>query len=150
MLDSTIIYEGDPRLFLSENGSTMDFRDGQPVMDRGLENFVLICLFTREGWPGNILFKDPNQKIGSDFELVAQEPITSTSLSNLEAAAKRALDQPVLGEIMVAVTNPVSHRLDVSIFIQPPGGDLQAFLLTKNGLNWTFQVLDPANLRSNL
>ena len=72
----TDIYQGDPRLFLDSDGSFLKFTGGQPVMDRGLENIVLISLFTRPGWPGNVLFQDENQKIGSDFLDIANQSIT--------------------------------------------------------------------------
>lgn len=147
-MDSTILFEGDPRLFLTADGSKMQFNDGQPVMDRGVENLSQICLFTSPGWVGNILFDDPAQQIGSDFETEALKPITATSLSNVANAAQRALNVDAFGDVSVVVTNPISHRLDVSIKIDPPGGDPEAFLLTKNGLNWTFQGLDPAHLRN--
>lgn len=148
MADSTILFEGDPRLFLGVDGSKIQFNDGQPIMDRGLENQALICLFTSRGWVGNIFFQDKNQQIGSDFEEEARKPITVASLSRVRSAALRALDIPAFGETGVIVTNPISYRLDVAILIQPPGGDISAFLLTKNGLNWTFQAKDPAHLRN--
>ena len=39
-------YEGDPKLFIDENGSYLKFENGQPVMDQGFENFALIQLLT--------------------------------------------------------------------------------------------------------
>ena len=73
-------YQGDPRLFLDENGSYLKFKGGQPVMDKGLENMVYIKLFTSKGWAGNTLFSNPANHIGSDFELSLEAPITLQSL----------------------------------------------------------------------
>lgn len=146
--DSTIIFEGDPRMFLGADGSKLQFTGGQPVMDRGLENIVLIALFTSPDWLGNTLFVDPAQQIGSEFEIEALKPITITQIQVVRSAAIKALTLSIFGTIEVEVTNPNSHRLNVAIFIEPPGGDIQAFLLTKNGENWIFQATDPAHLRN--
>ena len=143
----TDIFSGDPRLFLSENGSRFIFRGGQPVMDRGLENLALISLFTRRGWPGNVLFSDINQQIGSDFEEVANQPITLSMLNDVAQAAERALDNPAFGNVIVTVENPNSNRLNVTILIQPPGRDSMVLILSRNGDNWIAQKLEPAEGR---
>lgn len=143
----TDIYAGDPRLFLSPNGSKLIFKGGQPVMDRGLENLALISLFTSPGWVGNELFSDADQKLGSDFENAANQPITLTSLNDLVQAAERALVNPAFGDVTVTVENPNSYRLNVSILIEPPGQDSMELILSKNGDNWIAQKLDPAEGR---
>ena len=143
----TDIYQGDPRLFLNANGSFLKFTGGQPVLDRGLENLVLISLFTRPGWPGNVLFQDENQQLGSDFEEIANQPITLQMINDLRDAAERALDNPALGNVSVIIDNPSGHRLNITITIKPPGQDILMLLITKNGLNWVSQALDPAHLR---
>lgn len=141
------IFSGDPRLFLSENGSELIFKGGQPVMDRGLENMALISLFTHKGWVGNILFSDINQQIGSDFEEAASQPITLSALNDIVQAAERALDNPAFGNIIVTVENPNSYRLNITVLIQPPGQDSRVLILSKNGSNWIAQKEDPAEGR---
>ena len=143
----TNFYQGDPALVLTENGSKLVFKGGQPVMDQGLENLVLISLFTRPGWIGNTLFQDPAQQIGSDFLDAANQSITVDSLNDIAQAAKRALDNPIFGNVIVTVSNPRSQRINVTIRIEPPGQDSMDLLLEKNGLNWIFQKLNPANER---
>ena len=39
-------FQGDPRLVLTEEGSEIIWKGGQPVLDQGVENVVLIDLFT--------------------------------------------------------------------------------------------------------
>lgn len=137
-------FSGDPKLCLNVDGSRLTFRGGQPVMDQGLENLALISLFTSPGWSGNTLFQDANQKISSDFEIVARQPITVTMLNDLRQAAERALINPAFGNITVVVSNPNSYRLNVLITIEPPGQDVQTLLLTRNGENWLLQNSNPA------
>lgn len=141
------IFQGDPRLVLDENGADLPFRGGQPIMDRGLENLVLISLFTKPGWAGNVLFPDENQKIGSDFEDSTNQAITLQSLNDTRQAALEALKNDAFADVDVEVTNPVSTRRDILIKISPPGRDQQTLLLQKNGTNWIFQKLDPAHRR---
>ena len=143
----TDIFSGDPRLFLSENGSRFIFKGGQPVMDRGLESLALISLFTKRGWVGNVLFSDIDQQIGSDFEEAAKQPITLSMLNDVAQAAERALDNPAFGNVIVTVENPNSNRLNVTILIQPPGQDSMVLILSRNGDNWIAQKLDPAEGR---
>ena len=141
------IFQGDPRLFLDENGARFEFIGGQPIMDGGLENLALISLFTDKGWPGNDLFRDPDQKIGSDFELSTRQPITMSSLNMIRDAALKALDNQAFGEVSVEVTNPVSQRITVRVLIKSPGDDVRELLLSTNGLNWQIQALSPAHER---
>lgn len=143
------IYDGDPLLILTENGSRLEFKGGQPVMDQGWQNYVNISLFTRKGWCGNTLF-EPNQQIGSDVELEAEKPITLQSLQTLrdeilEALKKNAAFNEI--DVEVSVTNPSGYQRDILIEIKPPGQDIQQFIFTKNGLNWLGQSINPAYKR---
>ena len=143
----TDIYQGDPKIELTVNGSKLVYKGGQPVMDQGLENLALISLFTTQGWAGNVLFADPAQKIGSDFIEATNQSITLTMLNDVAQAAKRALDNPIFGNVEVEVTNPNSYRINVRIRLTPPGQDSMTLLLQKNGLNWILQKTNPANER---
>ena len=145
------IFDGEPRLFLTEKGATIKFVGGQPIMDAGLENYVLLALFTKPGWWGNALFDDPNEELGSDFEEANLLPITSANFAKVEEAGKRALasmENTNLAEsIEVETTNPSGYIRQTSIKITQPGGTIRELLVIKNGLNWLFQAGDPAHLK---
>ena len=117
-------------------------------MDQGIENLILISLFTRPGWAGNTFFKDTNQRIESDFVDAANQPITLQSLTDVEQAAVRALDSPLFGRVTATAVNPVSDRLLVTIRVEPPGQDSATIILTRNGLNWQAQAANPAHARA--
>ncbi len=140
-------FQGDPRMILGINGASLEFIGGQPVMDQGLENQALIALFTRKGWAGNSLFRDPNQQIGSDFEEATNQAITLTSINDMRDAGEKALESPIFGEVTVTVVNPKSNILDFTFLIKSPGGDLKTLLLTRNGQNWVSQGVNPAYRR---
>lgn len=139
--------QGDPKMYLTENGSKLIFHGGQPVMDQGLENLALISLFTSQEWAGNSLFSNINQKIGSDFELIAQQSITISMLNNLRQATERALKNIAFGKVTAVITNPNSYQLKIEITIEPPGQDVKKLTLTKFEGNWIFQSQDPAYLK---
>jgi phage gp46-like protein len=144
-------YQGDPKLTLDETGADLTFKGGQPEMDRGLENAALISLHTQKGWCGNVLFRKPEEKIGSDFEESLKSPITLTSFKIVRAAALAALqwfiDVKIASEIDAAVRNPTGRRVETIVGIKPVSQDPLVLLSTKNGLNWIAQKLDPAYLR---
>ncbi|MCK5218423.1 hypothetical protein KAR10_02800 [bacterium] len=140
-------YEGDPRLVLGLNGTTMKFVGGQPVMDRGLENFSLISLLTDTGWAGNFFIKDDAEKIGSDFEETALETRTLSSLTRIENSAERALSNPIFESVDIDVVNPESFFIDVNILLKPPNQDTRVLKLSKNSANWQNQADEPASRR---
>jgi len=144
-------FGGEPRVFITENGATIVLIGGQPIMDAGLENAVLISLFTKPKWYGNTFFPNSNQKIGSEYENVSNQSITIANLNDRRQTAENALSwmtkTNLASQIVVDVTNSTSFKVDTNILIKPPSRELQELILTKNGNNWIFQTLTPANRR---
>lgn len=130
--------QGDPRLILGADGSRLQFNGGQPVLDRGLENLVLISLFTGPDWCGNSLLADP---VGSDFEQVCNQPITRSSINQIRNSAERALADSLFGPITVDVSNPTGYRLDINILIERSNTSIR---LTRDGGAWYYQTTDPS------
>lgn len=141
-------YDGDPRIAIDKDGADIVYRDGQPVMDAGLENNDLIALFTAPGWPGNVLLEN-GQQIGSDFEEQALGSITLSKLAVIENSARLAIESPVAKteSVAVSVVNPAGSSLGVVIRRTPPGQDVGELLVTRDGLNWINQANNPANER---
>ena len=147
-------FQGDPAVSITEDGAKMKFINGQPVMDSGLHNAVLISLFTKKGYWGNALITEESKKIGSDVEVTALEPIVSIqSINNMTDAIDKALswmtDTKLSQENDITVTNPSSNNLRATIKITPPGRDSQTLLFLKNGINWIGQAQNPASGRLN-
>lgn len=133
-------FQGDPKLFLTQDGVDLHFVSGQPVMDAGFENQVMISLFTKSGWWGNSLISNIDQQIGSDFEDKAKGSINLKKLSQVEQDAERVLKYRAFGNIQTTVVNPESQRLDMTVLISPPGQDVQQLRLTRNSQNWQNQT----------
>jgi len=144
-------FQGDPKIVIDEDGAELTFQAGQPVMDRGVENAVILSLFTESEWIGNTLVTRPTQKFGGRFLEAIKQPITVSALNDIRNAALSDLNALIevglFEEIDVAVKNPESKKLSVLIVVKPPGSELEVFLLTNNGLLWTFQTIDPASAR---
>ncbi len=147
--------EGDPKLVLGPSGSRLVHKGGQPVMDRGVENSMSIDLGTKaqgvnshqNGWVGNFLFRDPAQRIGTDYQDdVENQPLTLAGLSNDEQAAKAALKGDLYGEVIAEATNPSADTVITKIRVNPPTGAFD-FFTTSFSQNWQFQAEDPANER---
>lgn len=147
------IFEGDPRIVMTESGADLEYVGGQPVMDRGIENAAIISLFTQKGWVGNKFLKAKHEAIGSDFEKICMNK--STTISGMESkasAARAALNWMILsrlaGKIETSWKNPQGDVFILVPRIHPPGGgSIETLILTKNGPNWINQKDDPASGR---
>lgn len=142
--------QGDPKITITDDGADLVFKGGQPVMDSGLENAVLISLFSGATWFGNTYF-DKAAPIKSRFYPLSLKSITASRLAELEQAAKADLAplvaQGVMADPEIKVSNPTGERLKVEIRINPPGSDALTILLSRYGANWAVQSSNPANER---
>lgn len=142
-------FQGDPKIFLGENGSYLKFIAGQSIMDQGFENPINILLFTRKGWSGNALVSDPNDHIGSDFEKATEQALNLNTFNDIRKqgllALKQLEERKLVKDIEIKVSNPVANELHIEFEITSLEGDLHRLLLVKNGINWYYQDVNPAN-----
>jgi len=136
------LYSGDPRIVLTSEGADFEYAGGQPVMDRGLENCIILSLFANKDWCGNIFLQD-KEKIGSDFEEVCSKTITLGMLADVEVSAEKALKSTAFGGASAVARNPANNDLVVDLTLGSGG----AFSLMRSRLLWTEQVKDPAYRR---
>lgn len=134
--------QGDCKIFMLPGGIEIRYISGQPLMDTGLENSVLIYLFTEKGWPMNKL-RQPSERIGSDFLSECRKPITINQIRNIEVAAEAAL-KPIsdigLGTISgLTARMKTGNQIFLSFTVNPPGTDAQTFLLSGFANNWIIQ-----------
>jgi hypothetical protein len=115
------VYSGDVKLFLTPDGADIRFACGQPVMERGVENIILISLFTREGWAGNI-FQTREGQIGSGFEEACAENVTLETLRLTADAAEKALDAAELGAAAAEIVNTAGA--DIALTVVTPQGNM--------------------------
>lgn len=142
-------FEGDPKVFITNDGAEMVVEGGQPIMDAGFENAVNISLLTKEGWYGNYLIADPDEHVGSRFIKESKKSITLSMLVKVSNAINNALqwmiDTGIISKVDPVVKNPSGAKLESEVTLEPPGQDIEKLLLTNNGNNWIAQKLDPAS-----
>jgi phage gp46-like protein len=140
-------YQGDPQIFMGIDGPRLEFVDGQPrtvnVLENGLAdlwNAVIISLFTRPGWAGNVLVSNPDEKIGSDFEETADQTISLSALNKMENSVTRALNwitsTGAARAVAVRARNPFGSNIEVAIRITLNDGSLFNMVATRNGARW--------------
>lgn len=127
-------YDGDVRLTNTEDGGSIEFVAGQPVMDATIETAAYISLFTERGWWGN----ESGDDIGSDLETILSGRLTTTTLNAARDEIQRSLAWLVADGVASAVDVTVEAAgIDVvyiSIVIIEPGTLSPATLRYR--LNW--------------
>lgn len=146
----TSIYQGDLLLSNTGNGITVTFKGGQPKLDNGLINSVLLSLFYKP-WFANLIIEDENEHIGSDFILfINNNPITVSNLNKARSVGLKALqwmiDENLASEVDIRLQNPNGSVVKVLVLIKPPAKTLVAILATKYGLNWKLQIEEVTSL----
>ncbi len=145
-------FDGDPKLILGPDGADLVYKSGQPVMDQGVENQIMLDLFIKKkgttrnqnGWWANLLTDDPLEQYGSDYvDTVINQPITVNGLTNVEKAAKKALVDPIYGDVESNASNPETNRIDNDITVSSP--NLKILIETQNASNWQAQAVSPAS-----
>ncbi len=145
---SKVLFSGDPRIFINDNGASLTFKGGQPVLDAGLENAVIISLFTKPGYWGNLLRDNDTEQIGSDFEETAALPVSVSNMRKLQRVTEKALEwlksARVASDVEVTISNPSQSYINVAVLVTPYGSTPTEILLAKSGKNWIFQADNPA------
>lgn len=143
-------FQGDPAITITEEGASMTFKGGQPVMDQGLENAVILSLYTKKGYWGNTLLRKESQKIGSDFSEI-RTVVNIDTINDYTDDATGALrwmkTENIASKIDISITNPYNDQIYSDIKITPPGQDTQELLFFKNGINWINQAANPSHER---
>lgn len=132
-------YQGDVKLTISpyEDGG-INYNLGQPDMDTGLENAIIISLGTKPGWWGNLLMDKESKKIGSNYDELTHDILNFNQLRKIEKETEKALDWMkqvgIIEKVESIVSNPQSDRIENLIKITKPGGIVEIFQL-----NWDQQ-----------
>lgn len=144
-------FQGDPYVYMTSNGLAMKFVDGQPIMDQGFENSVLLSILLTEDWPLNPLLPAEAQLIRSKFLTAVKSAITSDTLNNARTGLNNDLaflvSKGYASRIQVDVTNPTGYITEAKIFIYLPNGDAVEIMARNNGANVFLQATYPANER---
>lgn len=151
------MFEGDVRLFNTQDGGEINFVNGHLEMTAGFETMIFLCLFggnieddglenNKKTWWGNLNIDNPDHRYISRFQNLARGlPLTSNSLRRLEDAALSDLNvfktSGIAGEVSAVTSIPVRNRLKLTVDVNSPSGESShvEFLL-----NWqSYQLSGP-------
>lgn len=140
----SIRYSGDPLLSNNGNGITITFKGGQPVLDPGIYNAVVLSLFFKP-WFMNSVIEDSLEHIGSEFtSYLISNAINVATLNTARNIALKSLSwlisENIASEVDVRLRNPNGSIIQVLVLVKPPGKTIIAILATKYGLNWKLQL----------
>ncbi|KKK70653.1 hypothetical protein LCGC14_2921800, partial [marine sediment metagenome] len=75
-------YDGDVKLFPTEDGGNITIKNGQPYMDDGLETTAYISLFSGDYWGNAISERD--EKCESKLETLFSRTLTNQARLDAE------------------------------------------------------------------
>ena len=138
-MTTPVEYQGDPKIFIDKDGATIEIKNGNTTMERGVSNFILIALLTTEEPKHyNTLFDNDSEKIKPHYQKFVSTEITSKSLQDRASAAKADLkpliDASLAKDISVNIENSIGSETVLTITI-----DDEVFVLTYDGLNIGFE-----------
>jgi hypothetical protein len=137
------IQEGDPKMFLTVDGMDLNFVEGVPLMEAGLENVAIITLGTEANFALNKVARNGYEAVGSTFIEESKKAITANQIRIVEDAAERGFDFAVeSGLIKAALAELVyaeSVGYQIRITLTPPTGADTILVYSRNGENWVYQ-----------
>ena len=127
-------YQGDPKLTISPySDGGINYNRGQPDMDTGLGNAVIISLGTKPGWWGNLLMDKESKKIGSNYDELTHDILNFNQLRKIEKETEKTLDwmkqARIYEKIESIVSNPQADRTENLIKGTKPGGIVEIYQL---------------------
>lgn len=139
------VFQGDVKIFLLGNDAEMNFDDGQPEMDDTVESEMLIRLFTRPGWIGNMYAREDKKMFGSDFVPLHDQPVTSSLITDIRDSAEKALsvmlDSGKLSDLDVFSSNPDGTNIYTVVASMDSRGVEHNFKISRTGNRWIAQKI---------
>ncbi|MBP7735959.1 MAG: phage GP46 family protein [Spirochaetes bacterium] len=142
--------QGDLYVYDTADGGEITVRNGEPVMDGGLENAVYLSLFGHADdllWM-NEYFEESEKMSGEFNKFVSGSVLTAGSVMQAEEVAKKALKWMIEAEICdtieasVTVTGKSQSRITIELL-----KDETVLVSSNYEINWMYQKNDPASGR---
>jgi hypothetical protein len=134
---------GSPFLTEGEIGGNIQYKDGQPVMDAGLESAIYISLFSNDWW-GNTIITDEHEKLETGLDEIINRNNVTTDLGT--AIINRARN---LLNWMIVVK--LADKIDFDIYLEISKIELKIIVYKQDmktefkfRINWINQINNPA------
>ncbi len=133
-------YDGDVKLYPTEDGGQIILKNGQPYMDDGLETAAYISLFSGGYWGNAISERD--EKLESKLESLYSQTLTNQTRLDAEQYALQALAwmerQGIAAKIEAEASIPRTGILGSIIRITQPDSTITEL---KYQINWANQQI---------
>jgi phage gp46-like protein len=117
-------YEGDVKLSISPEDGGIQYLNGNPVMTGGIDNAVLISLYTNPNWWGNLTRTKESEKLGSEYEEATKGVITAGKLERIQDKARFDLqwmiNEGISEDNQAVSSNPEADRIETAITVTRP------------------------------
>ena len=133
-------YDGDVKLYPTEDGGQITLKNGQPYMDDGLETAAYISLFSGDYWGNSISERD--EKCESKLETLFTRTLTNQARLDAEEYALQALAwmkrQGIAAKIEAEASIPRTGMLGLVVKITQPDGTIAEL---RYQINWANQKI---------
>lgn len=134
------IYDGDVKLYPTEDGGQITIEKGQPIIDDGLETAAYISLFSGGYW-GNAI-SDQDEKLESKLEALYTSNLSNQTRLDAEEYVLQALDwmkrQGIAAKIEVEALIPRTGFLGLVVRIYQPDSTVEEL---RYQINWANQQI---------
>lgn len=141
-MNGSEIDTGDPKMFFNESGFSLNYINGVPVMEDGIENTSHISLSTQK-WFLNVAARKASEVLFSSFETEAKKSITVNQLKLIESAAVRSFDWMITEgsakSVSASISNVTGFGYKLTVSIISPTDEENVLIWGKNGTNWILQ-----------
>ena len=139
-------FDGDVNLFNTLDGGGISFKNGQPLMDTGLETSVFISQFTNDNWQNDLDIQTPESQNFSTFSDLFTKTLSNQARLEAIETTKQSLqwmiDTNIANRIDVDASIPAPSILEMEITIFKPSRFPESF---KFSVNWDQQQIMPAS-----
>ena len=134
-------YDGDVKLYPTEDGGNITIKNGQPYMDDGLETAAYISLFSGDYWGNAISERD--EKCESKLETLFTRTLTNQARLDAEEYALQALAwmkrSGIAAKIETEASIPRTGMLGLVVKITQPDGTVAEL---RYQINWENQRIN--------
>ena len=154
--------QGDLFLFQTNDGGEISVKNGEPVMDGGLQTAMYLSLFgdfidekikskleiAKKEWWGNEYLDEVEQLKSEFYSFIKGKPKSVQNILKAEELAKKDLqwfiDTDIADEIVVDITSNDIQKIIMDVKILADGETIEE---NEFEINWGFEKNDPANAR---
>jgi len=133
------MYDGDIRVFLTEDGAEIFMENGNILMDQVVFNAISMSIFSgKNNDHHNLLMSSDKYKLESKTVETCNKPITLQSIGDIKKAVKYDLkpliDDGIIYDLLIDVKNITGKVIEIKISCSYTGGQIEKTFVYNNGI----------------